>query len=74
MVPERRKELLARADEFAHHRMTCGVHYASDIAAGRAGAEWLVNELQKGADYRTTSRKAAAVLRAALEFAEIPPQ
>jgi acid phosphatase (class A) len=35
IVPEKRQELLARADEFAYHRMVCGVHYPTDIAAGR---------------------------------------
>jgi acid phosphatase (class A) len=71
MVPERRTELLARAEEFAHHRMTCGVHYASDIAAGRKAAEWLVVEFGKAAEYRAAVTKAAGVLRAALK---LPPE
>jgi len=73
MVPERRAALLARADEFGHHRMTCGVHFASDVAAGRAGAEWLVRELDKGADYRAARSKAAESLRAALKLPPVPP-
>ena len=35
MVPERRQQILDRADEFAHNRLVCGVHYASDIEASR---------------------------------------
>ena len=35
MVPERRAQLIARADEFARQRMVCGVHFASDLEAGR---------------------------------------
>jgi len=35
MVPEKKVEILARADEYAHHRLVCGVHYPSDIAAAR---------------------------------------
>lgn len=35
MVPEKSQEILARADEFAHNRLVCGVHYPSDIATGR---------------------------------------
>ena len=70
MVPERRQELLARADEFGHHRMTCAVHYASDIAAGRAGAEWLVSEMEKGADFRAAKSTATDELRAAMK---LPP-
>jgi acid phosphatase (class A) len=35
LVPARRTEILARADEFAHNRLICGVHYPSDVEASR---------------------------------------
>jgi acid phosphatase (class A) len=35
MVPEKSPEILERADDYAHNRMVCGVHYPSDLAAGR---------------------------------------
>lgn len=35
LAPEKRSEILARADEFAHSRLVCGVHYPSDIEASR---------------------------------------
>jgi len=35
IVPERRTEILARADDYAHNRLVCGVHYPSDIEASR---------------------------------------
>ena len=35
LVPERRDAIFARADEFAHNRLVCGVHHPSDLA--RAG-------------------------------------
>jgi acid phosphatase (class A) len=35
IVPEKSREILERADDFAHNRMVCGVHYPSDLAAGR---------------------------------------
>jgi acid phosphatase (class A) len=35
LLPERRDAILARADEFAHNRLVCGVHHASDIEASR---------------------------------------
>lgn len=66
MVPERRQALLARADEFAHQRMVCGVHFASDIAAGRVAAEWLLPEFAKSDGYRAGEQEGARVLRAAL--------
>jgi len=35
IVPEKRKEILARADDYAHNRLVCGVHYLSDTVASR---------------------------------------
>jgi acid phosphatase (class A) len=35
IVPEKRTEILARADDYARNRLVCGVHYPSDIEAGR---------------------------------------
>ncbi|MHB8884617.1 MAG: acid phosphatase [Methylovirgula sp.] len=35
MLPERRDAIFARADEYAHHRLICGVHYPSDVEAGK---------------------------------------
>jgi len=35
MVPEKSQEILARADDYAHNRLVCGVHYPSDLAASR---------------------------------------
>jgi acid phosphatase (class A) len=35
IVPEKRVEILARADAYVHNRLVCGVHYPSDIEASR---------------------------------------
>ena len=35
IVPEKRTEILARADDYAYSRMVCGVHYRSDLEASR---------------------------------------
>lgn len=35
IAPERKDEILARADEYAHNRVVCGVHYQSDVEASR---------------------------------------
>jgi acid phosphatase (class A) len=37
MVPEKEVELFERAAQYARNRMVCGVHYRSDIEAGRIG-------------------------------------
>jgi acid phosphatase (class A) len=76
MVPERDRQLIARADEFARQRMVCGVHFASDIAAGREGASWLVTMLNDSAEYRKDATAAMAELRAALKLppGALPPR
>jgi hypothetical protein len=66
MVPERRGALLTRGDEFAQQRMVCGVHFPSDLVAGRAGAEWLIGKLRENAQYQREHAGAARELRAAL--------
>jgi acid phosphatase (class A) len=38
IVPEKRTEILARADEYARNRLVCGVHHSSDIEASRTVA------------------------------------
>jgi len=35
MVPEKSTEILERADNYAHNRLVCGVHTASDLEASR---------------------------------------
>jgi acid phosphatase (class A) len=35
IAPEKSHEILERANDFAHNRLVCGVHYPSDVAAGR---------------------------------------
>lgn len=38
IAPEKRTEILARADDYAHDRLVCGVHYPTDIEASRRAA------------------------------------
>lgn len=35
IVPDKRNAILARADDYAHSRLTCGVHYSSDVTASK---------------------------------------
>jgi acid phosphatase (class A) len=71
MVPEREPQLLARADEFARQRMVCGVHFRSDLEAGRAGARWLAFAIDADPGYRADANAAMAELRGALG---LPPK
>lgn len=66
MVPERRAQLHARAREFAWQRSVCGVHFPSDLEAGRKGAAWLAEQFLRSAEYRVAADTAARELRAAL--------
>jgi acid phosphatase (class A) len=66
LAPQRREALEARATEFARQRMVCGVHFPSDLAAGRSAAEKLLNEMRSNPEYQREAAAAAAELRAAL--------
>jgi acid phosphatase (class A) len=73
MVPERREQLLQRAREFARQRMLCGVHFPSDVEAGRIGAVWLARRLLRDPDYRAAAEPATRELRSALGLAATSP-
>jgi len=67
MVPERKPALIARAQEFARQRVVCGVHFPSDLEAGRIGAEWLAQHFLASADYQAALVPARRELRAAID-------
>jgi len=52
MVPEMRDEILARADDYAHNRLVCGVHYPSDLPASRALAYAIHAAMSANPDYQ----------------------
>ena len=52
IVPERKTEFFAKADEIGRDRVIIGVHYPTDIVAGNALADLFMAELLKSADYR----------------------
>jgi acid phosphatase (class A) len=66
LAPERRDALLARADAFARQRMVCGVHFRSDIDAGRRSAEWLVARMPASPRFADDVAQAGNELRDAL--------
>ena len=73
LVPERSDQLMARADDFARQRMVCGVHFRSDIEAGRHGAQWLIFALDASPEYRADADAARAQVRAALQLPPAAP-
>jgi acid phosphatase (class A) len=52
LVPERRAEFFARADEAALNRVIGGVHHPSDIEAGKRVADLIYPELLKNPAFR----------------------
>jgi acid phosphatase (class A) len=74
MVPERQAALEARAREFARQRMICGVHFTSDLEAGRLAAARLYEAMNQVHGFRQDFRAASAELRAALQLPALTAQ
>jgi acid phosphatase (class A) len=68
MIPERRAAILARADEFAHNRSVAGVHYLSDVEAGRLAGTTLAAMLFACGPFEVEEAAARAELRKALDL------
>lgn len=66
MVPERSGAIFARAAEFAHNRLVAGVHYPSDVEAGRVCGTVIANALWHSARFRADFDAAKVELRRAL--------
>jgi len=66
MVPEQRERVFARTQEFAESRLVCGVHYRSDIDAGRIAGTVLAAMARRHPDFQRDFTAAQAELRAAL--------
>ena len=66
MVPEKRPVIMARAWEYGHNRVVGGIHYASDIEAGRIAGTVIAETIMTHDDYKSEYEGAKAELRAAL--------
>ncbi len=62
IVPERRAEFFAKADEIAQDRVIGGVHFATDIAAGKAFGDRFHSELLKSPGYLKDIERMKALL------------
>lgn len=72
MIPEKKAEILARADEYARHRMVCEAHYASDIEASRAEAGFVVGAMMPNARFQKEMVAARAEIRGKLGLPVLP--
>lgn len=69
MVPERRAEIFARMDEYTESRVVAGVHYRSDIVAGRSAGIAIDAVLFNDAGFVAAYGPARADVRKALGLA-----
>ena len=65
LAPDRSTEILERARAYAESRVVCGVHYPSDIEAGRTNGSALVAALHGSARFRADMDKAREEVAAA---------
>lgn len=68
MVPERRNALFARGWEYGDARVISGVHFPSDVEAGRILGTLLVGEMQQDPEFRADLAAARSELRSVLGF------
>lgn len=66
MVPEKRAELFARAWQFGESRIVGGVHYPSDVEAGRIDATAMIAVMMQNRDFESDLSAARVELRNAL--------
>ena len=72
LAPDRAAPILARGTAFGDSRVICGVHYPSDVEAGRQTGAALVATLQARPDFRADLERARAELAAARKVAPRP--
>lgn len=68
MLPEERGAIFARADDYAHNRLVCGVHHASDIEAGKLLAYALFAVMEDKPRFQAERAAAEAEIRKVLNL------
>jgi acid phosphatase (class A) len=68
IVPEKRDSILARADDYAHSRVVCGVHYASDTVASKAVAYAMIAIMMNNPQFKQELEAARAETRRTLDL------
>ncbi len=72
MLPEYSEKIMARADDFAFHRVVAGVHYPSDVEAGKHAGTALAAFLLASPAFQPDYAEARRELRAAMKLPEWP--
>jgi len=71
MVPERRAQILKRADEYSYNRVVAGVHYPSDVEGGKLAGTTFAAFLFVAPEFQADFAAAKSELRKTLK---LPPQ
>jgi acid phosphatase (class A) len=72
MVPEKRAEIMARAADYANNRVVGGIHFRSDVDAGRVVGTVIAARLQTQNDFNEQFNAAKVELRAVLGLGPEP--
>lgn len=65
LMPQKAQAILARAAQYAEHRLVCGVHYRSDIAAGQQFGTVLALKLMENGAFQKQMAAARGEMAAA---------
>ncbi len=66
MLPEKRDAIFARADDYVHNRLVCGVHFPSDVEAGKKIAYALFGAISINPQFKAERAAAEAEIRKVL--------
>ncbi|WP_242617698.1 acid phosphatase [Edaphobacter modestus] len=72
IVPEKRERILERANDYAHNRVVCGVHYPSDTEASRRMAYAIFGSMMANSRFNKDLAAARAETRAHLGLPSVP--
>jgi acid phosphatase (class A) len=72
MLPEKASAIFERAQVYAHNRVVGGVHYPTDVEAGRISGSIIDNVMLHNGDFKHDYKKACAEVRYALRLQERP--
>jgi acid phosphatase (class A) len=64
LLPAKSQSILARASEYAEHRLVCGVHFRSDIVAGQQYGTIIAIKLMENRAFKAQMAKARSELAA----------
>lgn len=71
MIPEKRTAIMARAWEYGHNRIVAGIHFATDVEAGRIAGAVTAQTIMSHPEFKTEFESAKAELRVALGLSPV---